>query len=783
MARPSGKSRWIRWWVATFWLSLGSGWGPAQILTPACAQVVLVDNRLPPTLPRPIPPSPRPPPREPQYQIPTVEVQATIVDQSAQVQVQQVFENTGSTTLEAVFVFPLPDEAAISGLTLLVDNQELTGKLHRREEARRIYEEIVRRQRDPALLEYIGQGLFQTSVFPIPPGAKRTVQIRYTQLLRREQGLIGFRLPLGNTRHGGRPIGQFQLTLRIDSPEPLQTLYSPSHTLEISRPDPRHAVCQLRLQQTFLADDFHLLFGGDPAAAGVRLLSHRRQADDEGTFLLLASPTQGAVPEAPVARTLLFVVDKSGSMTGKKMEQAREGLRFLVRQLRPIDTFNIIAYETNITTFRPELLAGDPASVDAALQWIDGLYAGGGTAIDGALQAAFRLATDPQRPTFVVFLTDGLPTVGEVHELKIAQNTRQVNQSRARLFPFGVGFDVNARLLDRLSAEHRGLSSYVRPNEDIEASIASLYTRIGAPLLTDLQLDWRMDPVLPDGTPVVNRTYPRQLTDLYRGEQLVYVGRYKRPGQARVTLSGLRGTERVTLEAGGEFVANSNDDSLIFIERLWATRRIGELIEQLDLQGRNPELIDELVQLSMRHGILTPYTSFLAEENVALGARVENRREALRRLEDGLQRESGQAGVEQRAFKGNLQRSAAPAGAGGAAAGLAVDQQRVLQEQLLKNMGRGTVAVKADGTVQLNTGVQTVGSKTFFRKQGVWRDSTVTDQQQSQTRQVTQFSPEYFELAARDNGRWARYLAFAGTERVLVNLGDETWEIEPATER
>jgi len=744
------------------------------------AQVVLVDQRLPPTIPRPIPPTPRPPP-VPQYRINSVEVEAAVADQGARVQVQQVFENTGSTPIEAVFVFPLPDEAAISDLTLLVDNQELIGKLHRREEARRIYEEIVRRQRDPALLEYVGQGLFQTSVFPIPPGAKRTVQIRYTQLLKKEQGLVSFRLPLGNTRHSGRPIQRLQVTVRVESPEPLQALYSPSHTLEISRPDPRHAVCQLKLQESFQPDDFHLLFGGDPNKAGVRLLSHRRPGAEEGTFLLLASPAEGGAPEPPVARTLLFVVDKSGSMSGAKMEQARDGLRFLVRQLRPLDTFNIIAYESRVTLFRPELQVGDAASQEAALQWIDGLYAGGGTAIDGALQGAFQLATDPKRPTFVVFLTDGLPTVGEVQELKIAQNARQANQVRGRLFPFGVGFDVNARLLDRLAADHRGAASYVRPNENIEAGIAALYNRIGSPLLTDLQLDWKLEPGLPPGAAVVNRTYPKQLTDLYRGEQLVYVGRYRQPGKVRVTLSGVRGAERVSLDAEGELAAQSPDDSLIFGERLWATRRIGELIEQLDLEGRNPELIDELVQLSLRHGILTPYTSFLAEEATPLGATTVNRRETMKRLEEGLRRESGESGVEQRAFKGNLQRSTALPAAG-AAVGLGGGQKQELAKQLTDSAGRGTLAVDVNGRAWVATQVQTVGSKTFFRKQGVWRDSTVTDEQAAKARQVRQFSADYFELVARENGRFGRSLSFTATESVLINLGDETWLVEPAAE-
>jgi Ca-activated chloride channel family protein len=284
---------------------------------------------------------------------------------------------------------------------------------------------------------------------------------------------------------------------------------------------------------------------------------------------------------------------------------------------------------------------------------------------------------------------------------------------------------------------------------------------------------------------VVNRTYPKQLTDLYRGEQLVYVGRYRQPGKVRVTLSGVRGAERVALDAEGELVAQSTDDSLIFVERLWATRRIGELIEQLDLEGRNPELIDELVQLSQRHGILTPYTSFLAEEVTTLGASVVNRRETLKRLEEGLRRESGESGVEQRAFKGNLQRStAAPAGGAGAgaAAGLGGEQKREVAQQLMKNAGRGTLAVDVNGKAWVATSVQTVGAKTFFRKQGVWRDSTVTDEQVAKARKVRQFSPEHFDLASQDNGRWGRYLAFTATESVLVNLGDETWLVEPAAD-
>ncbi|RPI75518.1 MAG: VWA domain-containing protein, partial [Planctomycetaceae bacterium] len=565
------------------------------------------ERRLPPHIP------PRPIPSD--YRIKTVKTQVSIVDQSAKVQVSQILQNTGSTTLEAVFAFPLPDDAAISGLTLLVDGKELTGKLLKKEEARRIYEEIVRRRRDPALLEYMGQGLFQTSVFPIPAQAERTVEIRYTQLLKKDSGLVDLRLPIGTTKHSNKPVDKLDLTVRIEAHDQIKTVYSPSHQVEISRPDNSHAVCKLSLVNSYAPDDFRLLYGTVNGLVGMNLLSYRPMETEEGYFLLLASPEIQAAEAARIDRTLLFVFDKSGSMSGKKIEQAREALKFLIQQLRPGDTFNIVTYDSNVEAFRPELQRADEATVKAALGYVEGLYPGGGTNIDGALQKSLAMLNDPKRPSYVIFLTDGLPTVGEVHEQKIAGNARPLNKVAARLYAFGVGYDVNARLLDRLAADHRGQSVYVKPNENIEAHVSTLYQKIGAPVLTDLAVAIDVSPP-PHGTSSpISRTYPRQLTDLYQGEQLVYVGRYRVPGDVKFSLVGKQGMETRTFQGTGGFVQKSIDDSNAFVEKLWATRRIGEIIDELDLRGQNQELISELVQLSTKHGILTPYTSFLAEES------------------------------------------------------------------------------------------------------------------------------------------------------------------------
>jgi Ca-activated chloride channel family protein len=721
-----------------------------------------------------IPPAP---PQSPEYRIRQIDMQVGVVEQVAKVQVTQVFQNTGVQTLEAVFAFPLPNDAAISGLTLLVDGKELAGKLLKKEEARRIYEEIVRSRRDPALLEYIGQGLFQTSVFPIPPGADRKVEIRYTQLLKKEAGLVDLSLPLGTTKHSNKPVETLDVTIRIESRDQLKSVYSPSHAVEVTRPDDQHAVVRLALKNSYSPDDFRLLYGTVNGMIGMNLLGYRPVESEEGYFLLLASPEIHAAADAKIERTLLFAFDKSGSMSGPKMTQAKDALRFLLGRLQPGDLFNIVTYDSNVEVFRPELQRADEATVKAALLFVDGLYPGGSTHIDGALTKAFQLLQDPQRPTYVVFMTDGLPTVGEISEPKIGANARQHNQVHARVYAFGVGFDVNGRLLDRLASDHRGRSVYVKPNENIEASVASLYGKIGAPVVTDLKL--RLD-VAGQTENILSRTYPRQLTDLYQGEQLVYVGRYKANGSVHVELTGQQGIELRRFTGGGTFPERSTDESYAFIEKLWATRRIGEIIDELDLRGQNQELVDELVRLSLRHGILTPYTSFLADEGGPVHDRLSLGKRAAEATREHLGKVSGQSGVSQRALKGTLQRAnAAPSGGGAtdaAGAVLAEAESKKLQE----SRGRGLLIQNAQGDTSVTTSVRQVNRKTFYLKRNVWQDSEVTEEDFRQALLIRQFSREFFDLAASLDGQSGKYLVF--NEPVVVKLGRQTYRVEPSNE-
>ncbi len=720
-------------------------------------QIIIID---PPGRPFP---RPRPPfiPVPSEFIIKEVNLQAGVQDQSAKVQISQVFKNTGGATLEATFMFPVPDEAQISGLTLMVDGKELAGRLLKKEDARRIYEDIVRRRRDPALLEYIGQGLFQTSVFPIPPNAERTVEIRYAQLLRKDNGLVDLLLPIGTAKHANRPVEMVNVNVRVESGQPIKTIYSPTHTMEIARPDDKHAVCKLTLKNVTSPGDLRLMYGTEAGLVGMNLISYRPKKDEPGYFLLLAEPEVKTAQSKTIEKTMVFVVDRSGSMAGEKFKQAQDALKYLVNRLSPTDLFNIVAYDSNVESFRPELQKGDPTTIKAALGFIDGLFAGGSTNIDGALTTALAMLKDSSRPNYVLFLTDGLPTVGERNEMKIAANAKEGNKVKARMFNFGVGYDVNSRLLDRLSRDHRGLSVYVRPEENIEAHVSSLYNKIGSPLLTDVAIKFDLSPTPAAGTAEpISRTYPRELPDLFHGEQLVWVGRYNHPGDATVTMTGSLAGEKKTFTLSTKFADETKDETNGFVEKLWATRRIGEIIDELDLKGQNQELVDELVKLSIQHGIMTPYTSFLADENVNLAQSSSNVSRARANAEKDLGQLSGRSGFAQRAIKGQLQNERIP--------------QAPAEFRKRSAPALGGDAKEAE-TIDV---VKNVGQKTFFRKNKQWRDSTVTEEQEKQAIRVRQFSQEYFDLAVKHGGTLAKYIAFQ--EPVLVNLEGKTYQIDPA---
>lgn len=757
--------------------------------------LVVVDPDQAVRLPRPIiiwPPQPpivvRPEPPA-TYKIKSLEVNAKLADQVAQVQVSQTFVNTGSQQLEVCFVFPLPYDGAIDSMTLLVDGKEHPARLLKAEEARKLYEEIVRKNRDPALLEWMGTGMFKTSVFPVPAGQSRTVSLRYSQLCRKQEGLTDFLFPLSTAKYTSHAVEEIKFRLTIESQQEIKNVYSPSHTVEIKRPDETHATVTYKTKSEVPTTDFRLFYDTGKQEVSTRVLSHRPDKDEEGYFLLLASPKIKSKDKEQPKKTVVFVVDRSGSMTGEKIEQARGALKFVLNNLREGDLFNIVAYDSEVESFRPELQKFNDETRKAALGFVEGIYAGGSTNINAAMKTALAQLQDSKRPTYVIFLTDGLPTVGETNEMKIVDNAKEANEVRARVFAFGVGYDVNSRLLDKLVRENFGQSQYVRPDENIEDSVSRLYRRIESPVMTDVKIEFSFDEKEEEHGKPISRVYPKGSFDLFAGEQLVVVGRYKKAGAAKVIVRGSVGGEEQKFDFPAKLVKKSEDETNAFVEKLWAVRRVGEILDELDLKGKNQELIEELVKLSTRHGILTPYTSFLADEDTSIRDTASNLRRAEDRL-SALSESSGSGGFAQRAYKGQLQQSmqgaAAPAFAPPAALMPGMACQPAAGAMAGRAYGGGVggmpsvaagLATAAEEVREADRTVRQIANRTFYRRDGRWVDATVTETQQQQAIKVKQFSDAYFDLVRRHGRGLSQYLAF--DESVVVNLDGQAYWIEP----
>lgn len=574
---------------------------------PVAAQVVG------PPLPPPIPPFfPPAPPRTVVVAEHTVD--AVVDGPVANVTVRQVFRNDGAVTAEGVYVFPLPKNAAVSDFQMTIDGQTVEGELMTAAEARAIYERIVRDLRDPALLEYVGQGLFQASVFPIPPGETRTVEFTYAQTLDLADGLYRFNYPLPTRRYSAWPVEQVAVTVALANQPGLRTLYSPNYPLQIERSADDAATVRYTAGDVQPERDFDLYFGVDEQAIGLNLLSYK-PAGEDGYFVLLMAPQIDVAEDAVVARDLVVVVDVSGSMQGAKIEQAREALHYIVDHLNPEDRFNLISFSTGTRLWKSELQPVDAPNRSAAGKWVDRLQATGSTDINRALLEALAQlpAEDAGRPAYVIFLTDGQPTQGETVVERIVDNAEANSPAdrSVRLFTFGIGYDVNTDLLSTLSATLGGRDSYVRPNERVDEAVSSFYAQISTPVLGAVDVGF-------DGASTVSELYPFPLPDLFAGEQLVVTGRYDEGGPVEVSLAGeVNGADRLYIYPGQELVEAGGEP---FVARLWATRKLGALLDEVRRSGPNDELIDAIVALSLQYGIVTPYTSYLVQEPSVLAA-------------------------------------------------------------------------------------------------------------------------------------------------------------------
>ena len=710
----------------------------------------------------PLPPRPIPPIRRiGKAYIKSHHVNVTIDDQVAVTKVTQVFVNEGDRPAEGTYLFPLPVGAAVSNLTMYINGVPIQAQLLDAKQAQDIYTETVRRLRDPALLQYVGRGAIQANVFPIPAGEERKIEITYSQIVTADNGLINYTYPLKTDYVSNLPVTDVAVSVQVSSKDPISTIYSPNPLITTSRIDDKHFKAGFETSNYLAADDFSIYYGVANSEITANLLTYRASATEDGYFMLMLTPPTTVDTKRVIPKDVIVVLDQSGSMQGAKWTQAQAAVAYVLKNLNPQDRFNAIVFSTGYRLYAKSL---QPVSeAPKAINWVNGLDAEGGTDINAALTTATSMM-DKERQTVVLFLTDGLPTEGVTDVQQILANVSKVSAPNLRIFAFGVGDDVDTFLLDSLSSTYHGASVYVRPNEDIEQKVSNLYSKINSPVLTALKLDF--------GNVTVDDIYPADpLPDLFAGSQLVVVGRYRESGTATITLSGQINDKSQTYSYK-ELSFSENAGGQPFIPRLWATRKIGVLLNQIRLHGETPELVDTVTRLSVRYGIITPYTSYLIQEgdiNAQTGQREGNNPPPvpLTGGGGGMQQapSSGAAAVD-KAQQSNSLANANQAAAAPTMVPMATTAGNVAAKD----------AAQETGTGNSNEPIKQVNDRTFILRNGIWTDTLYTSDKMK-VQQVVFLSDDYFKLLS-DHPEIKDYLAIG--DHVIVVVGETAYEIKPS---
>ncbi len=700
-------------------------------------------------------------------------VDMQVRNQVASVSVTETLLNTCGRIVEAEYYLPIPADASVDQLTLTVNGREMSGEILSVDDARRYYEDIVRRRHDPALLEYAGLGCIRVSAFPLEPNKPATLTFHYNMLCTREGDIVELQFPLATARHSSAPVKEVRVTAEIEGQAELMNIYSPTVEIKTTYRGDKNALVTFTSRDFYPSADFVVYYREDNAELGASFLTYFPEHGKDGYYMMLVAPARNASTQAPLAKDILLVLDRSGSMAGEKIAQARDAARFVINNLNSEDRFDIITYNDAVESTFGTLTSATQANRDMALSDVNRVESGGGTNIHDALETAMDILSQSNRqaslnnatprPTYVFFLTDGLPTVGITDEQRIIDDTRKANDLQARLFCFGVGYDVNVRLLDNLSNDQKGKSAYVKLDEDIEVKVSSLYAKIKNPVMSGLQVnlvDFRL-----------RDRQPSDIGDLFEGDQIVQVGRISNEGssitQTDLVITGLYQGREQTFAYPVEVNGSNRRSSYKFIEKLWAQRRVAFLLNEVRLKGNIEELVDEITELATRYGIVTPYTSYLADENQRLSDIGSIRRDVAKKSAALHEETTGaQPQVESLAMQ-NMIIAKQP--------GFKVDASGELHVR----GGRSTEA----HYLERAESIRMIGNEIFYRRGDYWILSSLAhldmEKDAGQLIRVKRFSDDYFELltnsSADDN---ALLSGQREGEKFVVTLCGQTYIIE-----
>ncbi|MBA2688986.1 MAG: VWA domain-containing protein [Gemmatimonadaceae bacterium] len=632
------------------------------------------------------------------------DVRVELIDRVLRYEVTETFINRGDRVGEADYMFPLPKGAALQDLKLSVNGEMVSGETMSAERARSIYEEIVRQRRDPALLEWMGYGLLRARIFPIAPGEEKKVVVRFQVVSPREGDALRidfFRGANNRGRTGDDPEGTTSFALSYPASANFGTAYSPTHSVSTYNRGSRRSV-EVRDARGEITLLVPVRRTSQPA---ISLLANA-PGNGDGFALITLSPP--AIARRAVPRDITFVIDVSGSMSGKKIAQARAAGKQLLNSLSAVDRFRLIDFATDVRSFRDGWSTANSGNIRAAERYLDALDASGSTNISGALDEALAQSVERDRLPIILFLTDGQPTVGEHNGDLIAARVAR-NRGARRLFTFGVGADLNISLIEQLALEGRGTASFVRPDESVERAVGIVAERLTNPVVTDLRVNV-------DGVRL-RKMHPAGAVDVFAGEDMVLLARYEGSGNATLRFEGTTANGPVTWSSAVNFPDRSRDNP--FVARLWATQRVGYLSAEKRKQGSSSEIDAEIRELGERFGIPTEFSSYLVvEPGMRVSAQM-NRR----------------AGV----VAGGVATGVATA-TSAPAASTAFDAAKSASGL---RAARSTAAADSANEAYGNTLVKRAGNRTFILRDSIWTDNRKSA---GPVLRVKPYSAAYFRL-------------------------------------
>ena len=650
------------------------------------------------------------------------DVRVELSDRVLKYEVEERFINRGASVGEADYLFPLPANAAFQDLKLSINGELVSGETMNAGEARQIYEQIVRSQRDPALVEWMGHGLLRARIFPLNPGEEKRIVVRFQSVAPREGDALRVDYFRGAAQGGAsvRDDGTSSFTLSYRPAPELGTPFSPTHSIDVNTRDGRR-------EATVRGDarDVTLLVPvRRDAAASISMLPFAPGNEDAFTLVTVTPPL--ASRNETTARDITLVLDVSGSMQGRKMEQARAAGRQLLGTLRPDDRFRLIDFSSDVRTFKDDFVSATSGNLRDANRYLDALEATGGTNIEGALREAMRPSPADGRLPLILFITDGEPTVGErnADQLAALGTDRSARGSaHRRIFTFGLGSDVNVGLLEQLALEGRGTAQFVRPEESVERMVGVVANRLVDPVMTDVR-------VRVEGDVKLSKILPAQPTDIFADRDLVLLARYSGSGRGRIIVEGTRRGVPVQFTSTVEFP--NRDRQNAFVARLWAAQRVGFLSAEKRRNGGEREVDEEIRMLGERYGIPTEFTSYLVVEP----------RLAVTAMRD------------RSAFGGGVVPANAPASVAADARSLRFESAKAASAQRAANTVAALDSMSAAATPPAAGGAageraastRVVNGHTFVLRDGVWTDARYTTSMP--TTKIKPFSKAYFDIVS-----------------------------------